>query len=287
MKKALILILLFLLSACGSKNASWEDVKPQYEEAYNEMIKKAGEADDFLRDDFIDLIAKIREETQALSSPVTKDDEENALSLYKDAILLGQLGSQSNSLQSAQLGAFSEKIQSLIELAFNKNDSFKEFKAQILEETEQILSWSDDDWKLVERRKKITWNEVEDFYLAMEERLDEEFIPGNELSEYDLESYKDIILNQYPDLVEGVDELNRHNADGMYEAAYSLAHYTEDLEGEDAQKVYRFATQAMEYVKGAYGEKIDDPDYCFPDLAKDAEKWTLSLWNELIKLLNM
>ena len=45
--------------------------------------------------------------------------------------------------------------------------------------------------------------------------------------------------------------------------------------------------QAIEYVKTMYGEKIDDPAYNFPKLAGDASKWTLSLWNELIKLLNL
>ena len=287
MKKVLILILLFLLSACGSKNISWEDVSSQYDEAYAQTVSKAAETEEFRENDFLDLITEIREELEALPEAITEEDEENALALYKDAILLEQMGSQSNSLQSAQLGAFGEKVQSLIELAFNKDSSFKEFKTQILNECDEILAWSDDDWRLVEKWKKILWAEVEEDYDAMEERLDGELPDGDKLSEYDLEQYKDIILNQYPNLEDGVNESTRQHADAMYEAAYSLSFYTKDLEGEDAEKVYQFSSQAMEYVRAAYGEKIDDPDYRFPDLAKDAEKWTLSLWNELIKLLNM
>ncbi|MBQ1691865.1 MAG: hypothetical protein II017_03565, partial [Erysipelotrichaceae bacterium] len=100
-----------------------------------------------------------------------------------------------------------------------------------------------------------------------------------------IEGHKADLAEDYQTL-KGLYE-NRKKADVIYEAAVSLLHYTEGLEGEAAEKVYEFAKQAIEYVKTMYGEKIDDPAYNFPKLAGDASKWTLSLWNELIKLLNL
>ena len=61
----------------------------------------------------------------------------------------------------------------------------------------------------------------------------------------------------------------------------------EGLDSEDAVKVYDLGEQAIEYVKSCYGEPITLPDYRFEQIAAGAEKWTLSLWNELIKLLNL
>ena len=121
----------------------------------------------------------------------------------------------------------------------------------------------------------------------MEDAVIENLADASKLGETDLEEYKNTILNNYELIADGIDEKNRENADVIYEAAVALREYTLGLEAEAPEKVHRFACQAIEYVKAAYGEKIDDPDYDFPALAKDAQKWTLSLWNELIKLLNL
>jgi len=143
------------------------------------------------------------------------------------------------------------------------------------------------NWALVEKKKKIKWSEVESFYQTMEEETIAKLPYSDEISEIELEEFKNTILNNYELIKDGVLDENRKNADVIYEAAVSLLHYTEGLEGEAAEKVYEFAKQAIEYVKMMYGEKIDDPAYNFPKLAGDASKWTLSLWNELIKLLNL
>ena len=223
----------------------------------------------------------------AIKEGVKEEDEEALHSLYKSNILLQSLSAQSNSLESSKINTLTMAIESLIKAAYERSDDFKNLKQDVENQIAEIQAWNDDNWALVEKKKKIKWSEVESFYQTMEEETIAKLPYSDEISEIELEEFKNTILNNYELIKDGVLDENRKNADVIYEAAVSLLHYTEGLEGEAAEKVYEFAKQAIEYVKTMYGEKIDDPAYNFPKLAGDASKWTLSLWNELIKLLNL
>lgn len=288
MKKVLMIIVLSILVAgCSPKTISWQDVQGKYEEVYAATILKAADCESFSAEEMKHLVDAITGKIENLSSGVRSEDEENLASLYGDAVMLEQLATRSNSLQSRSLGEFAAGVEELIRAAYEKDSAFDAAKTELLAKAEEILNWSAEDWDLVEIRKKISWQEVREDYLAMEEEIIENLPDGKKLGETDLEEYKNIILNNYELILDGVNDKNRENADVIYEAAIALREYTADLEGETAEKVHRFASQASEYVMASYGEKIDDPEYDFPALAKDAEKWTLSVWNELIKLLNL
>lgn len=288
MKKVLMIIVLsVLLAGCGEKTISWQDAQVKYEEIYSSIIEKAATYESFSADQLSILFNTVAEKIEGLSSGVKADDEEGLISLYSDAVMLEQLSSRSNSLQSRSLSEFAAKAQELIKAAYDKDSSFDAAKSELLAIAQEIQNWTAEDWNLVEIRKKISWAAVEEAYQAMEEEVIENLPDGSTLGETDLEEFKNTILNNYELILDGVNDSNRENADVIYEAAIALREYTADLEGETAEKVFRFASQACEFVKASYGEEIDDPDYDFPALAKDAEKWTLSVWNELVKLLNM
>lgn len=288
MRKVLMIIILsILLTGCKEKTIDWQDAQGKYDEVYAAVTLKTADCESFPAEEMSQLVDTIAEKVGNLSPGVKIDDEEGLTSLYSDAVMLEQLSSRSNSLQSKSLGEFAAGVQELIRAAYEKDSSFDTAKAELLAKAEEIEGWSGEDWDLVAIRKKISWSAVEDDYRAMEEEIIENLPDKDELGETDLEEYKNIILSNYELIIDGVNEKNRENADVIYEAAVALREYTADLDGEIAEKVCRFASQACEYVMASYGEKVEDPEYDFPALAKDAEKWTLSVWNELIKLLNL
>ena len=287
MKKIFSLLLIIgLLTGCGAKNIAWSDAQSKYDEAYKQMIETAAAYDSYSIDEFKQLTDSVIAKAAEVESGVKEEDEEGLLSLYKDAILLQQLSGESNSIEANSLNLLSEDIQDLIKAAYDK-EKLDDRKNAISQKAAEIQAWSDDNWALVEKKKKISWSQVASHYETLEADTIAALPYASQLSETDLEGYKNTILSNYPLIKEGVLEENQANADAVYEAGIALKYYMEDLEGEDAKKVYDLGYQAMEYVKSCYGEAIEVPDYRFEELAASAEKWTLSLWNELIKLLNL
>ena len=287
MKKIFSLLLIIgLLTGCGAKNIAWSDAQSKYDEAYKQMIETAAAYDSYSIDEFKQLTDSVIAKAAEVESGVREEDEEGLLSLYKDAILLQQLSSESNSIEANSLNLLCEDIQNLIKAAYDK-EKLDDRKNVISQKAAEIQAWSDDNWALVEKKKKISWSQVASHYETLEADTIAALPYASQLSETDLEGYKNTILSNYPLIKDGVLEENQANADAVYEAGIALKYYMEDLEGEDAKKVYDLGYQAMEYVKSCYGEAIEVPDYRFEELAASAEKWTLSLWNELIKLLNL
>ena len=287
MKKFLTLLLVIgILSGCGAKTISWEDAQARYEQAYNQMVETAAAYDSYSIEEFKTLTSNVINKAAEVTSGVKEEDEEGLLSLYKDAILLQQLSGQSNSIEANSLNLLCEDVQALIKAAYEK-EKLEDLKDAVAKKAAEIESWSDTNWALVEKKKKLTWSEVASHYEELKTVTIDSLPYASELTETDLEGYKNTILNNYPLIKDGVLEENQANADAVYEAGLALRYYMEGLDSEDAAKVYDLGEQAIEYVKSCYGEPITLPDYRFEQIAAGAEKWTLSLWNELIKLLNL
>ncbi|MBQ5445037.1 MAG: hypothetical protein IIU29_07615 [Erysipelotrichaceae bacterium] len=287
MKKFLTLLLVIgILSGCGAKTISWEDAQARYEQAYNQMVETAAAYDSYSIKEFKTLTSNVINKAAEVTSGVKEEDEEGLLSLYKDAILLQQLSGQSNSIEANSLNLLCEDVQALIKAAYEK-EKLEDLKDAVAKKAAEIESWSDTNWALVEKKKKLTWSEVASHYEELETVTIDSLPYASELTETDLEGYKNTILNNYPLIKDGILEENQANADAVYEAGLALRYYMEGLDSEDAVKVYDLGEQAIEYVKSCYGEPITLPDYRFEQIAAGAEKWTLSLWNELIKLLNL
>ncbi len=287
MKKILIYIsILILLAGCGPKNVSWEDAKDGLETLYKETIEKASSYDSYSVSQFKELFTSVSERALSLKEGIKEDEQEDIRSLYADNVLLRYLASESNSLESSKINTFSLNVEDLIKAAFEKADTFKQLQSDVSSLSEEISSWNDDNWALVEKKKTMKWAQVEDDYIALEEKTIDELPAPEDVDELQLEGYKNTIIDNYEAIEAGIDESNKANADAMYEAAVALREYTKDLEGSAAEKVYGLADRAIAYVKECYGEKIS-PASNFPTLASETKKWTLSVWNELVKLLNM
>ncbi|MBQ1900166.1 MAG: hypothetical protein II153_04600 [Erysipelotrichaceae bacterium] len=250
------------------------------------MVETAAAYDSYSIEEFKTLTSNVINKAAEVTSGVKEEDEEGLLSLYKDAILLQQLSGQSNSIEANSLNLLCEDVQALIKAAYEK-EKLEDLKDAVAKKAAEIESWSDTNWALVEKKKKLTWSEVASHYEELETVTIDSLPYASELTETDLEGYKNTILNNYPLIKDGILEENQANADAVYEAGLALRYYMEGLDSEDAVKVYDLGEQAIEYVKSCYGEPITLPDYRFEQIAAGAEKWTLSLWNELIKLLNL
>ena len=125
MKKILMIMSLFLLlSACGAKTASWDDVKEKYTEAYQAAVNDAAGYEEYSASQFQSLIDQIFTGVGELNSGVKADAEEDILSLYKNAALLEQLSQRSNSIQSRTLGEFADAITKLIQAAYDISSDF-------------------------------------------------------------------------------------------------------------------------------------------------------------------
>ncbi|MBQ6333724.1 MAG: hypothetical protein IJI46_01460 [Erysipelotrichaceae bacterium] len=284
MKKVLILIAVLLLTACSAKNISWQDVQADYDSLSKEAIAAAEENADFLTADYQALLNDILSGVNNLEAGVKQEEQDTARSLYANAAKLEALVASFNNEEASRLNDLAGKLKELVKAAYEKSSDFKDAKNSLISLTQEIL---EDDLSGVQKKKKILWAEVKDEYEQLVQTTIENLPAPKEVSEAQLELYKNVILSNYEDLSNGVNQDNKEAADMIYEAATALHEYTYRLNSVEADKVNRFAIGACQYVEECYGEKIDDPDYDFLTTVTEARKWTLSLWNELVKLLNM
>ena len=284
MKKILVLLLCVLLAGCGSSTLAWDDVKEKYSAYDSEAMKLAEEYTTFLKGDYLKIIYAVQNGIDDLTSGIKKDEEVTAEELYQNAAVLEYLTSNNNSIYADKLAKLAVRIKDLVEAAYSKASDFAAIKDEITAEIEEVNSWDDEQWQQVEKHRLIPWSEVAEEYEAMEENISDDLKPAKEISENDLEVYKETIDNNYTAIQNGVTELNKKNADAMYEAGLILQYYLEDLKGDSPEKAYRLAVSACDYVKQCYGEAASS-EYNFLTEVKSAEKWTLSVWNEITTLL--
>ena len=281
MKKILILLCVIMLGACSAKGLSWDDVKARYDELSETVGNAADQSDVFLKDDYEKILNNALESIEELNSGVDKDGEQTAEDLFRFAEGLVKITSLFSSDSSVQLALVAGEIKELVKAAYDKSPDFEQLKEKIRNDVLEILGWSKAQWLSVEKRQTLKWEDVADDY----DSLYQETIKGlkrfRDVTETDLIGLKDTILNGYELIAYGIDENNRETADEVYAAAVSLKEYTQDLKGNAAEKVNRFATQTMEFVEAVYGKTVEDPDYDFLKEVENTGKWTLSMFNEI------
>ena len=280
MKKLLVLFLVILMAGCSAKTLKWEDVKESYAEMENASTTIA-KPEAYLKSDYLMIFDQIKEELTSLVKGVEKDAEDNVRALYQNAVNLEWIVSDKDNEGSNTFKDLCYGLKKIVEAAYMKSEDFDTLKNSLLEQVDAIRGWNDEQWAQVEIRATLKWADVESDYEAMEEAVKEELKKPAEVSEYDLEEPKDVILNNYEAIADGVTEVNRAKADQIYKAAVTLYEYTKELKEESGMKVASFASQAKEYVKNAYGVKPTDPEYNFDAAAAAAKKYSLSLWNEI------
>ena len=287
MKKILIMIIVLLLCGCGANTIAWEDVSSRYEQLSKEAEQLVEAYDSYDASEYRSVLGKIENALNELSSGVKKDSEAAAETLIYQSEVLRQMVLQSDGKTGPEIEALCDSLTNLVKAAYEKSSSFKEIKESCIQTISEILSMDDDAFASLQKKRKIRWSEVSGHYEALEEEIIQNLPKSSEISEILLEGYKNDIISNYEPIMNGVSEDLIENADAVYEAAVALRQITSDLDGETAEKVYLFADQACSFVREAYGEKTGDPEYDFLGKAQEARKWTLSVWNELVKLINL
>lgn len=272
------------LSGCSS-TMSWADVESKYASLQDTIENPVEASGTFLSYDYIELLQRVQTNLENFSAGIKKNDTELADSLYEDAIKLEKVVSLSNSENASFLSKLADKVKKLVIAAYDKSSDFDGIKYEINADIDEVSLWSKEDWNTVEQKARIKWNTVEADFLSLAEDTIEELVDPEDVYEYEIEEYKDIIINNCKKIENGVTEDTLQAAIDMYTSAVALKEYTEDVEGDAAKTINTFANQTIEYVKECFGEKPTDPEYDFPKQIEIANKWTLSTLNELTMMM--
>lgn len=276
MKKLLLIILCTAMCAC-SKTPTWEDVSEKFMQVQESATNPAENSDIFLAADYKKIISAIKEEIASLE----KTDEEALLKIYGDAAVLEKSVSSYSNEQSSQIIKLSDKIKELVRSYYEKGSNQTAVKEELDEMFETILNWSQDEWVTIEKRKLLTWTEVESDYEALKEEVIANMTYRKDVTEIELEELNETIVDNYKLISEGITDANRDKADEMYKAAVVLKEYTENLKTANCKKVADYADDAISYILDLYGAEVTDEDYDFIKRAESAAKWSLNLWNEV------
>ncbi|MBR4462059.1 MAG: hypothetical protein IKS51_05735 [Erysipelotrichaceae bacterium] len=284
MKKIMAILLAILLCAC-SNSLKWEDVQEKYAEMEATAENLVEQAEEFTRKDYQSLLDEIEEGVDALQAGIAKDDTATADALYETAVKLEKISTLFSNDSSSQLELLAESVKELVVLAYNKTDGFEDLRNGIKEKLNAIGNWSDDMWASVEKRKLIRWEDVMESYDEFAKEVVANMTKKKEVTEEQLVTLKNYIVDHYEELRYGVTEDKQEAAQELYSAALQLQEYTNKMKGDAGPKVNAFATHAIEYIMNAYGVPIEDETYDFLNEAESARKWTLSLWNEVVARL--
>ena len=286
MKKYLLMLILLLLVGCSSqKYMTYDSVKDDFEAV--EVDNPIESSSTFDKNDYLNILDGVKDEIEALTSPIDKDNLENAKTLYTSALLIEKLSNSYSNQASESLKQLSTKIKELVIQSFEEDTDLESSKNELNQVIDAIYNWDDLTWLSIEKRNLIKWDDIKEEYEQLEENAKEDMIPSKKINEAELEELKDIIVNNYELLAYGISDNEKETANKVYAAAIQLKEYTRKLKGNTADKVYNFANQTLNYVIKCYGGEIDETDYDFLDRVTSAKKWSLSTWNEIVTLLRI
>lgn len=286
MKKYLVMLILLLLVGCSSqKYMTYDSVKDDFEAV--EVDNPIESSSTFDKNDYLNILDGVKNEIEALTSPIDKDNLENAKTLYTSALLIEKLSNSYSNQASESLKQLSTKIKELVIQSFEEDTDLESSKNELNQVIDAIYNWDDLTWLSIEKRNLIKWDDIKEEYEQLEENAKEDMIPSKKINEAELEELKDIIVNNYELLAYGISDNEKETANKVYAAAIQLKEYTRKLKGNTADKVYNFANQTLNYVIKCYGGEIDETDYDFLDRVTSAKKWSLSTWNEIVTLLRV
>lgn len=281
MKKIVLLLSLFVLIGCSAKTISWQDVEVSYSDLNSQVQSFLDITDVFSRNDFIILLNDVKSALDTLAPGITEESQAAADSLYESALMLKNLSSSRNEESNVQISALSDQLMELVKAAYEKSEDFASRKESVTAKVNEVLSWPDEMWLPLEKKKTLSWKEVESDYELLIEEADETLTRRRDITEAELEDLKNYIIANFKTIAYGVEKSTRSIADELYVSGYKLKAYTDEIDNDAALTVNALGSQTMEYVEKCYGSEVDDPDYDFERLVNNAEKWTLSLLNEV------
>lgn len=293
MKKVILVIMcVFLLTGC-QKKLTWQDVEDSYKQVEQEVKNNVDQKDIILKEDYQELIDE-------LDSCITnvefsqKEENQNILrNAYKTSQYIGLLASLFDGNCAQQLIALSLDGKALSKSIYENNkDDFNNLKDKVLSEINEITNWNDEQWRTVEKKAKILWNNVETKFDEIAQEAKDNITEYGEVAENELDTLKHTIIDNYDLVKDGITEDTNQIAQDMYIAAIKLEQYTRRIYGEASDIVWNFAKDTQSFIKECYGKVLDE-DEAYKDIytseIEDAKTWTQSIWNEIttnLKLLD-
>ena len=293
MKKVILVIMcVFLLTGC-QKKLTWQDVEDSYKQVEQEVKNNVDQKDIILKEDYQELIDE-------LDSCITnvefsqKEENQNILrNAYKTSQYIGLLASLFDGNCAQQLIALSLDGKALSKSIYENNkDDFNNLKDKVLSEINEITNWNDEQWRTVEKKAKILWNNVETKFDEIAQEAKDNITEYGEVAENELDTLKHTIIDNYDLVKDGITEDTNQIAQDMYIAAIKLEQYTRRIYGEASDIVWNFAKDTQSFIKECYGKVLDENEEykdIYTSEIEDAKTWTQSIWNEIttnLKLLD-
>ncbi|MBO7677673.1 MAG: hypothetical protein J6S49_09175 [Erysipelotrichaceae bacterium] len=276
MKKLLLVIMCIAMCAC-SKAVTWEDVSEKFAQAQETAGNPYRDSEVFLAADYRKMINTVKDGIDSLENA----DEEKLLKIYKDVSVLENCVSDFDDEEAVYLKQLSAQIKEYVRSFYDKTLNQETLKEEIDQRFETVLSWSDEKWLCIEKRKLISWNEVEEEYETLRKEALDNMTDRKQVTEIELQQLSDTIVAYHELIKDGINDANREKADEMYKAAVILKEYTGKIKNSSCEKVAALADDTITYITGLYGGEIEDEDYDFEGRVQSAAKWSLSLWNEV------
>ena len=292
MKKILIVLLsILLLCGCSKDSISWDDVKGQYASIDSKVNEETQNTIALTPEDYKKLVNQISDGVNQSKYKQNDDNHNLLINIYTAAKYLNNYASLFEGNFPRQLVILASNVFKLRDNFYsgNKND-FETVKDDILAQLKQISVWTDDNWQTLEKKAEITWKEVEDAIKKIEKSFNSDLTPFDQITEFELEDYKHVIINNYEKIKDGVNDDEKDVALQMYESALKLKEYTKKIKNTQAKKVKQFAEQTIIYIKNSLHKQLEESeisDIDFSDEIAAAKRWTQSTWNEITRELRL
>ena len=287
MKKTITLLLamLMVLSACGKTEMLFQEVKDEYDTIASSIENGLENGGTMLNEDYLNAISQIASKYEDIKKGISDKNIDAAQEIYGLAHKLEYVANLFDSDIAKTIASFAASAKTMIEAAYDDVDadfetSKKDFEAKL----EEVQNLAAEDFDEIQKKAKLTWNEVEDQFSEIEETALNDLTALKELDSYELEELKHDIIDNYDAIKDGVTEDGLEAAKKMYYAAIRLKAYMEDVGIEESEAVSTFADKTINYVKCALFNVEGDAATInkeFEDGVASAKKWTQSTWNKI------
>lgn len=284
MKKTLILLtILMFLTSCSAKK-TWDDVKQDFSKAKEEVDTTAEKIESYSAQNYKEFLSQIDNYVSEIEFNQDDSNQEKLLKAYKAAEYISVFASFFDGNCAQQLLSLATNVNDLTVALYNGDKTtFTNLKNTIQTQISETKTWAEDQWSSIEKKSKIMWSDIESKINDIENNAKENINNFNEVTEYELDELKHLIIDNYELIKDGITEDTNQIAQNMYDAAVKLDIYVSEINNQEFDKIKTFAQHALSYVKSCYGKILDDSEKLqesFKNDVDNARKWTQSTWNQ-------
>lgn len=284
MKKTLILLtILMLLTSCSAKK-TWDDVKQDFSKAKEEVDTAAEKIESYSAQNYKEFLSQIDNYVSEIEFNQDDSNQEKLLKAYKAAEYISVFASFFDGNCAQQLLSLATNVNDLtVALYSGDKTTFTNLKNTIHNQINETKTWAEDQWLSLEKKSKILWPDIESKINDIENNAKENINNFNEVTEYELDELKHLIIDNYELIKDGITEDTNQIAQNIYDAAVKLDIYVSEINNQEFDKIKTFAQHTLSYVKSCYGKVLDDSEKLQENFKNDvdnARKWTQSTWNQ-------